>query len=134
MSKAGPRKFASMNYSWLLIAAGGGAGAVARYLVQQYVQGRWPLAWPVGTGAVNALGCLLAGLFLGLLERHSLGAAWRLLLITGVCGGFTTFSAFALEHVALLREGHVGLAALYAGGSVAVGVLLAGAGYWLARG
>ena len=123
-----------MNYSWFLIAAGGGAGAVARYLVPQYVPGRWPLAWPVGTGAVNALGCLLAGLFLGLLERHSLGAAWRLLLITGVCGGFTTFSAFALENVALLREGHVGLAALYAGGSVAVGVLLAGAGYWLARG
>ena len=123
-----------MNYSWLLVAVGGGAGAVARYLMQQYVQGRWPLAWPVGTGAVNALGCLLAGLFLGLLERHNLGAAWRLLLITGVCGGFTTFSAFALENVALLREGHVGLAALYAGGSVAVGVLLAGAGYWLARG
>lgn len=123
-----------MNYSWLLIGAGGGLGAIARYAMQQYVQGRWPLAWPVGTGAVNALGCLLAGLFLGALERYELGAAWRLLLITGVCGGFTTFSAFALENVALLREGHVGLAALYAGGSVAVGVLLAGAGYWLARG
>ncbi|MBF9238120.1 fluoride efflux transporter CrcB [Hymenobacter sp. BT683] len=123
-----------MNYSWLLIGAGGGLGAIARYLMQQYVQGRWPLAWPVGTGAVNALGCLLAGLFLGLLERHELGQAWRLLLITGVCGGFTTFSAFALENVGLLRAGHVGLAALYAGGSVAVGVLVAGAGYWLARG
>ncbi|WP_310397349.1 fluoride efflux transporter CrcB [Hymenobacter sp.] len=123
-----------MNTSWLLIGVGGGAGAVARYLMQQYVQGRWPLAWPVGTGAVNALGCLLAGLFLGLLERYQLGAAWRLLLITGVCGGFTTFSAFALENVALLRAGQVGLAALYAGGSVAAGVLLSAAGYWLARG
>ena len=123
-----------MNNSWLLIGAGGGLGAVARYFMQQYVQGRWPLAWPVGTGAVNALGCLLAGLALGLLERYELGAAWRLLLITGVCGGFTTFSAFALENVGLLREGNVGLAALYAGGSVALGVLLAGVGYWLARG
>ena len=123
-----------MNYAWLLVSAGGGAGALARYVMQQYVQGRWPLAWPVGTGAVNALGCLLAGLLLGTLERHALGAAWRLLLITGVCGGFTTFSAFALENVALLRQGQVGLAALYAAGSVAVGVLLAGAGYWLARG
>lgn len=122
-----------MNYSWLLVALGGGVGAVARYLLQQAVQQRLPLAWPVGTGAVNALGCLLAGLFLGLLERHALGASWRLLLITGVCGGFTTFSAFALENVALLREGNVALAALYAGGSVAAGVLLAGAGYWLAR-
>jgi CrcB protein len=122
-----------MNYSWLLIGVGGGAGATARYLMQQYVQGRWALAWPVGTGTVNALGCLLAGLLLGVLERHNLGAGWRLLLITGFCGGFTTFSAFALENMALLREGQVGLAALYAGGSVVLGVLLAGAGYWLGR-
>jgi CrcB protein len=123
-----------MNYSWLLIGLGGSLGAVARYLMQQAVQQRLPLAWPVGTGAVNALGCLLAGLLLGLLERYALGTAWRLLLVTGFCGGFTTFSAFAVENVGLLREGQVGLAALYAGGSVAVGVLLAGAGYWLARG
>ena len=123
-----------MIYSWLLVAAGGSAGALARYLMQQYVQGRWPLAWPVGTAAVNALGCLLAGLFLGLLERYALGASWRLLLITGICGGFTTFSAFALENVGLLRAGQVGLAALYAGGSVTAGVLLAAAGYGLARG
>ena len=102
--------------------------------MQQYVQGRWPVAWPIGTGCVNAAGCLLAGLLLGLLERHALGPAWRLLLLTGVCGGFTTFSAFALENVALLRAGQVGLAALYAGGSVAVGVGLAAAGYGLARG
>ena len=122
-----------MNYSWLWVGFGGGMGAVARYFMQQYVQGRWPLAWPIGTGCVNAAGCLLAGLLLGLLERHALGPAWRLLLITGVCGGFTTFSAFALENVALLRTGQVGLAALYAGGSVAVGVALAAAGYWLAR-
>ena len=122
-----------MNYSWLWVGLGGGMGAVARYFMQQSVQGRWPLAWPIGTGCVNAAGCLLAGLLLGLLERHALGAAWRLLLITGVCGGFTTFSAFALENVALLRAGQVGLAALYAGGSVAVGVALAAAGYWLAR-
>jgi len=123
-----------MNYSWLWVAVGGGVGAVARYVMQQAVQQRLPLGWPVGTGAVNATGCLLAGVLLGLLERHALGAGWRLLLITGVCGGFTTFSAFALENVALLRQGQVGLAALYAGGSVAVGVLLAGAGYWAARG
>ena len=122
-----------MSYSWVLIGVGGGAGAVGRYFLQQYVQGRWPLAWPIGTGVVNAAGCLLAGLLLGLLERYGLAPAWRLLLLTGVCGGFTTFSAFALENVALLRAGHLGLAAAYAGGSVAAGVLLAAAGYALAR-
>ena len=123
-----------MTYSWLLIGAGGFVGSICRYGLQQAVQARWPLAWPVGTGAVNGLGCLLAGLLLGLLERHALGAGWRLLLITGFCGGFTTFSAFALENVQLLRGGQLALAAAYAAGSVALGVAAAAAGYWLARG
>ncbi|WP_375417714.1 fluoride efflux transporter CrcB [uncultured Hymenobacter sp.] len=123
-----------MAYSWLLIGVGGFAGSVGRYFLQQAVQARLPLAWPVGTASVNVLGCLLAGLLLGLLERHGLGAGWRLLLITGFCGGFTTFSAFALENVALLRGGQLALATAYAAGSVALGVAAAGAGYWLARG
>jgi|SRR6476661_61692 len=123
-----------MNYSWVLVALGGSAGALARYWLQQAVQGRYPLSWPVGTGVVNVLGCLLAGLLLGLLERHTLGAGWRLLLVTGFCGGFTTFSAFALENLALLRGGQLLTAAIYAGGSVVLGVLAATGGYWLARG
>ena len=123
-----------MSYSWLLIGAGGFVGSVCRFFLQQAVQARWPLAWPVGTGAVNGLGCLAAGLLLGLLERHALGVGWRLLLITGFCGGFTTFSAFALENVQLLRGGQLALAAAYAAGSVALGVAAAAAGYWLARG
>jgi len=122
-----------MTSAWWLVGLGGGVGAVLRYVLQQAVQSRWPLPWPVGTGAVNLLGCLAAGLILGLLERHALAENGRLLLLTGVCGGFTTFSAFALENVALLRGGQVWVAALYAGGSVAGGLLLAAAGYWLAR-
>lgn len=123
-----------MNYSWLLIGAGGFVGSVARFLLQQAVQARWPLAWPVGTGAVNVLGCLMAGALLGWLERQELGAGWRLLLITGFCGGFTTFSAFALENVSLLKGGQPVLALAYATGSVLLGVLAAAGGYWLARG
>ncbi|GAA4347109.1 fluoride efflux transporter CrcB [Hymenobacter saemangeumensis] len=123
-----------MMYSYMLVGLGGGIGAMGRYVLQQAVQGRFPLPWPVGTGAVNVLGCLLAGLLLGTMERHGLGSGWRLLLITGFCGGFTTFSAFALENLALLRAGQVLLAALYAGGSVVLGVLAAAGSYWLARG
>ena len=123
-----------MNYSWLLIGAGGFVGSVCRYGLQQAVQARWPLAWPIGTGTVNVLGCLLAGLLLGLLERHALGAGWRLLLITGFCGGFTTFSAYALENMTLLRGGQLALAGAYAAGSVVLGVAAAGLGYGLARG
>lgn len=123
-----------LTYSWLLVGTGGFVGSICRYGLQQAVQARLPLPWPVGTGTVNVLGCLLAGLLLGLLERHALGAGWRLLLITGFCGGFTTFSAFALENVALLRGGQLALAAAYAAGSVALGLLAAGAGYALARG
>ena len=123
-----------MNYSWLLVGAGGFIGSICRYGLQQGVQARLPLAWPVGTGTVNVLGCLIAGLLLGLLERHALGAGWRLLLITGFCGGFTTFSAYALENAQLLRGGQLVLAGAYAVGSVVLGVAAVVAGYGLARG
>ena len=82
-------------------------------------------------------GCLVAGLIFGLLERNEPGTGpldWRLLGITGFVAGFTTFSAFALENMALLRAGQAGLALLYIGGSLVLGVLGAAAGYWLTRG
>ena len=96
-----------MNYFWLLIATGGGLGAVARYLMQQYVQGRWPLAHRQG---LRERGGLPAGRrAVGPAGTARVGAAWRLLLLTGVCGGFTTFSVFTLENTALLRAGQAGL-------------------------
>ena len=125
-----------MNFGQILLIGGGGAlGSVGRYALQQAVQGSFGRPWPLGTAAVNGLGCLLAGLALGWLERSgpASGEGWRLLLLTGFCGGFTTFSAFALESVALLRGGQLAAAALYAGGSVAGGLLLAALGYGLAR-
>ena len=124
-------------FNWLLIGAGGALGSVCRYEVQRVLHSRWPLPWPVGTAAANVAGCLLAGLLLGLLERHAPAAPgsidWRLLTITGFCGGFTTFSSFALENTALLRNGQTGLALLYVGGSLAVGLLAAAAGYAVVR-
>lgn len=92
---------------WLLVAAGGAIGACLRYSVSllwpmQAVVGRFPWA----TFAVNVLGCALAGLIYAWLQRApEQREAWRLLLMVGVMGGFTTFSAFGLETFQLIRQG-----------------------------
>lgn len=112
-----------------LVALGGGVGAVARYLVggallHWSAQERFPLS----TFIVNVLGCLAIGLVAGLVERQQLlSSEIRLLLMTGVLGGFTTFSAFGLEAIQLVRRGEWWIAGLYAGGSVVAGI----AAVWL---
>jgi len=114
----------------LLVATGGGLGACARYLLSGYVlqftvQSRFP--W--GTFSVNVLGCLVAGLLLALAEKHQMiSPDARLFLFTGILGGFTTFSAFGLETLNLLRRGDVAVAAAYVGLSVACGLAV----LWLA--
>lgn len=123
-----------MNSSVWLIGLGGFIGSVSRYWVQQYFLRLVPGAFPLGTFVVNVLGCLLIGLLLGVFERHTaLPAPWRLFLTTGFCGGFTTFSTFAYESVALGRTGELLLLALYAAGSLLVGMLAAFVGVWAAR-
>src|SRR5687767_13197062 len=93
----------------LLVALGGALGSVARYKL-----GGWVLhhtvdwKFPAGTFAVNLLGCAVAGVLAGLVERHNLfSPQTRLFLFTGLLGGFTTFSAFGLETMLLLRRGHL---------------------------
>ncbi len=121
--------------NWFLIGAGGAIGSVCRYETQQFIQSRFAQPWPVGTGAVNVLGCFGAGLLLGLLARHpgSGPVDWRLLGLTGFCGGFTTFSAFALETMSLLRGGQTWLALCYIGGSLGLGLLAVALGAGLTR-
>ena len=106
----------------LAVGLGGFAGAVARYLL-----GGWLLhhtiaaRFPWSTFAVNVLGCLLIGLLSGAAERLDwFTPMMRLLLLTGLLGGFTTFSAFGLETVYLLRRGDILVAAAYALSSVLV--------------
>ena len=90
----------------LIIAGGGAAGAVSRYWATQLVQDWLGHDFPHGTLAVNVLGCLLAGVVYGLLDRSSdLGHAWHALLIVGFLGAFTTFSAFSLATLQLLERG-----------------------------
>jgi CrcB protein len=115
-----------------LVALGGAFGSILRWGLSGAVQ-RWTgSAFPWGTFAVNAAGSLAIGLIGALaLERVLVSPATRLFSIVGVLGGFTTFSAFSYETLALLRDGQWAAAAGYAGGSVGVGLLAAFAGYAL---
>jgi CrcB protein len=107
----------------LAVAFGGALGSLARWWLSGVVQ-RWTgSAFPWGTFAVNALGSLAIGLLAAFaLERALVSPAVRLFLIVGILGGFTTFSAFSYETVALLRDGQWLGAVGYVGGSVVIGV------------
>ena len=113
----------------LFVAAGGAAGSVARYLVGLAALGA-SAQFPWGTLAINVVGSFVLGLVLGALPP---GGGARLLLGTGFCGGFTTFSTFSTEVVALAEEGAVGRAGAYAAASVALGVLAAVTGAAVGR-
>jgi CrcB protein len=116
----------------LLVALGGALGSAARYKLSGYLL-HHTLDWrfPAGTFAVNVLGCLVAGILAGLAEKHDLlSPDTRLLLFTGVLGGFTTFSAFGLETMFLLRRGEV----LVAGANVALSVVAGLLALWLGLG
>ncbi len=119
----------------LLVAAGGAAGSVARYLMSGWAL-HHAVNWrfPLGTFVVNLTGCLIVGLLAGLAIRHELlSADVRLLLFTGLLGGFTTFSAFGLETFALLRKGETLVAGGYVAASVIVGLLAVGLGFLVAH-
>lgn len=117
-----------------LIALGGGVGSVCRYYGQLLVVRYFAQPFPLGTLLVNVLGCLLIGLFYALAERGTIASPeMRLLLTTGFCGGFTTFSTFSYETLTLLENGHYALVALYVAGSVLLGLFATFAGVALVR-
>ena len=118
----------------LLVGLGGGVGSIARFLCQRSVSAWYPHAFPFGTLIVNFLGCFLIGLLLGLAEKGSfVKPELKLLLVTGFCGGYTTFSAFAAENIQLLRDGRLLYFTLYTVGSVVLGILAAFAGLSLVK-
>ncbi|MDE5683130.1 MAG: fluoride efflux transporter CrcB [Muribaculaceae bacterium] len=118
----------------LLVGCGGFLGACGRFLAGKMCGLLWHNAFPLGTFAVNVAGCLLIGVFMGLSERsRALTPEENLLLVTGLCGGFTTFSTFANDMWVLADRGNWGVLALYLGGSVALGVLMVCLGRALVR-
>ena len=98
---------------FLLVAAGGATGAMARYWVGTHAGRLFGPGWPWGTLIVNVVGGLLMGVLVGVLARHSAPEGWRLLLGVGVLGGFTTFSSFSLDVVTMIERGAPGLALGY---------------------
>ncbi len=114
----------------LIVGLGGFLGSIGRYLLSSLVLHLTiPTRFPFSTLAVNVLGCLIIGLLAGFTERQpAFSPQARLFLFTGLLGGFTTFSAFGLETMNLLRRGDIGLAMLYAGGSVVLGITAVGLG------
>lgn len=124
MNYLGLIKIIDVNY--LLVFLGGGVGSVLRYGVSQ-------LSLPLPTMWVNVLGSFLIGVFYSLSARWGWSPEVRLLVTTGLCGGFTTFSTFCNEGLTMLRAGQVFQAALYVSASVLLGILAAWLGYLLTR-
>ena len=102
----------------LLVALGGGIGSISRYLISIALPNS---NFPWGTFVVNITGAFLIGFFFSVLDRSN--ETLRLLLITGICGGFTTFSAFSLENLQLIQHQQWILALSYIFGSLILGLL-----------
>lgn len=108
----------------LIVALGGGTGSMLRYVIQKILQPHSLNAFPTGTFLVNIAGCFLIGLFWGLFYKSdNWGDEMKLLLMPGLCGGFTTFSAFTLDGIGLLKQNKTGLFLAYIAASVLLGLL-----------
>ncbi|WP_295667603.1 fluoride efflux transporter CrcB [uncultured Mucilaginibacter sp.] len=122
--------------TWLLIFIGGGIGSLLRYLVSRLVNRSIVSAFPYGTFIVNVTGCFLIGFFIFYISETRFGAAslpWRVFLINGICGGYTTFSSFSSENILLLTNNQLFTFMSYTFGSLALGFLATYSGILLAK-
>jgi len=120
-------------YKLFLVFIGGGSGSVLRYLIGKYFNQVEHNVF-LGTFLVNILGSLFIGLLFGLAEKnHILTPNQTLLLATGFCGGFTTFSTLALENSSLIKSGNYFMLFLYVSSSIVLGILAVFLGMYLSK-
>lgn len=111
----------------LLVGLGGGIGSMLRFATALLLRSK---SFPLATLFVNLTGCFIIGLvFAASIKNEGITENWKLFLATGICGGFTTFSAFSLENMQLLQSGKTGMAMLYILLSLVLGIAATFAGY-----
>lgn len=123
-----------MIKSLCIVGIGSFVGGALRYFISTQMKNCCTQGFPWGTLAVNLLGCFIIGVFFTLFSRYNLTShPWCLLLTTGLCGGFTTFSTFANESIQMLQNGHLASFLIYVSMSVIAGIGLTALGYWIAK-
>jgi fluoride exporter len=115
-----------MLKDFLLVGAGGAIGSIARYAGNILFHYK---PFPATTFFINIIGSFIIGIVMGWCIKNEPATNWKLFLATGICGGFTTFSAFSFENLLLLQNGKIFLSLLYITGSVVLGIAAAWLGY-----
>ena len=119
---------------YLVVMVGGAIGAVSRFLAGSLIVRFYSASFPLGTFVINVTGSFLIGVLMTLfLNRPAVDAHWRLFLVTGVLGGYTTFSSFEWEALTTLRGGAEPIAFLYLCSSVVAGLVAAWLGLLIAN-
>jgi CrcB protein len=118
----------------IFIGIGGSIGSILRYLTAVLIEKYFTSLFPLATFLVNIIGCLTIGVTMGLLEKNQLmNSNVKWFLVTGFCGGFTTFSAFGFENIRLLQNGNIFLAFVYISASIILGLSSVWLGFLLVK-
>ncbi len=108
----------------LIVGTGGFIGSVMRYLVQFYIEKGMSSTFPLGTLIANIAGSFIIGMVFAIAEKGNLlNSEWRIFLTVGICGGFTTFSAFAYNNFTMIKEHSFGQLFINVGGNIFLGIL-----------